>query len=213
MLIALSLDSHYENIFAILHFFHRRVAAPEDFGTHLAQFHYYIVNHAYYKIAARIDKGSQTWVKHPLDTLAAYSLPDLRRRLSFPKTLTIKKALAEWLQTDYGIQPDSSSSQLSAQVTSENLGQWINALTKTFATIRNIFFNDKNKCKTNISALEVADAVDNLLNLRDLLRSRIMEFLLSDELLAAEMGRKRSDLGDRSERTCCIFSVFARFID
>lgn len=195
-------------MFAILEFFRRTAAdptqLPKELDVRRAQFHFYIVNHAYYKIAARIGKGDQTWVQHPLDTLAAYSLPDLCNRLSFPKTLTISKRLAGWLERDYGIH--SSSSPPSARVTSHNVGQWIKALTETFATIRDIFFNDKKSCKPHIGAEEVMDAVDNLLNLRDLLRCGIVEFLLSDRLLAEEMGRKRSDLGDTTKRTCCIFS-------
>lgn len=63
----LSLASHYDNVFDILDFFRRNPAtiaqSLERFEIRCAQFHCYIVNHAYYKIAARIDKGSQTWVK------------------------------------------------------------------------------------------------------------------------------------------------------
>lgn len=203
----LSLASHYDNVFDILDFFRRNPAtiaqSLQRFEIRCAQFHCYIVNHAYYKIAARIDKGSQTWVKHPLDTLASYTLPNLRSRLSFPKTLTISKALAECLQGEYGIH--SSSSPPSARVTSDNVGQWIKVITETFVGIRTIFFNDSNKCKPNIGEDDVMKAVDDLVIFRDLLRCRIVEFLLSDQLLAEEMNRKPSDLGDKTKRTRCIF--------
>lgn len=168
-------------------------------NTCSAQFHCYIVNHAYYKIAARIDKGSQTWVKHPLDTLASYSVSDLCNRLSFPTTLIVSKLLSKLLENDYDIR--SSSSPLAAQVTSNNLGKWIEAITKTFITIRAIFFDDNNKCKSKIAGDDVMKAVRHLMTFRDLLQCGIVDFLLSDQLLAKEMGRKPSDPEDQTKRT------------
>lgn len=76
--------SRYENIFAILEtfrLFERHPQSSEAIQNLCVKFHLYIVHQAFPIIAARILKGSRTWERHPMDTLAEYYVSNLRDRL------------------------------------------------------------------------------------------------------------------------------------
>lgn len=159
----------------------------------------FIINHAFRKIAARILKGGQIWEKHPMDTLAGYSVSDLCERLNFPKTIEASDIIHDWLRDHYNIlpldqgTPAASSRYATYLVTADTVGQWIKALTDTFASLRGVFVADEPRIKEPAeNKCSCVEGLKHLLIFQALLRCRILDFLLSDGTLEAKMRIKSS---------------------
>ncbi|EIM84602.1 uncharacterized protein STEHIDRAFT_159267 [Stereum hirsutum FP-91666 SS1] len=157
----------------------------------------YIINHAFRKIAARILKGGQIWEKHPMDTLAGYGVSDLCERLSLPKAIEASDIIHGWLRDHYNVlpldqgTPAASSRYATYLVTADTVGQWIKALTNTFASLRGVFVTDENCIKEPAeNERRCVEGLKHLLIFQALLRCHILDFLLSDGTLAAKMGMK-----------------------
>ncbi|EIM79278.1 uncharacterized protein STEHIDRAFT_116627 [Stereum hirsutum FP-91666 SS1] len=200
-------------IFAILELFRvdkPRLQIPDCsrvFLDRCERFHLYIVNHAYPKIAVRILMSNRTWKRHPMDVLAAYPLDSFRKGLSFPRKLKVDKTGVTWLRNKYDIHPQTvsanstaSGSYVSYQVTRDNVGRWIAALTDTFSGLREAL-TTKGRFRNSLTLQDVVKVVHYLMLFRVLLKCESVDFLLSDglwEMTAARPG----DLGLSSTELC-----------
>ncbi|EIM87660.1 uncharacterized protein STEHIDRAFT_168352 [Stereum hirsutum FP-91666 SS1] len=195
------LASHSKNVFAIIDTLRKDNPDLESAVLRENLFHRYAVNHCHVKIAGRILKGNSLWTTHPMDALAAYPLSELRDRLLFPRTLQVANAIVGWLEAEYGIQPvprmpsttASDSRSASFEVTRDNVGQWVKALTDTFSHLKDELISNR-RYKDALGEQEALRASLHLFLFHHLLRCRIIDFLLSDESLAEKMVKRQSHI-------------------
>lgn len=134
-----------------------------------------------------------------MDALATYPPSELCDRLLFPRTLQVANAIVEWLEREYGIHPvlltlsmpASDSRSTSFEVTRDNVGQWVKALTDTFSHLKDDLISN-GRYKDALGEQEALRASLHLFLFHHLLRCRIVDFLLSDESLAEKMVRRQS---------------------
>lgn len=102
--------------------------------------------------------------------------------------------------TDSGSGFETKSKKPHFEVTKDNVGRWVESLTKTFYNLRGAVIDSgldggECRCKRELTEKNMKDAMMQLLILVQLLRCGLVEFLLEDGRLKSKMMNEWRDHG------------------